>query len=121
MSTRGKQSSFELSGSEKPTAALSLKAPTNAVSISELEMMFSSDVPSYLGEPMMDDESMDEESMEPTMDEEPMTWDAGSFDILDDGTLSSCDDPSLDPMKKLMMQRDGSCPVNKATTRQGGW
>lgn len=121
MSTRGKQSSFELSGSEKPTAALSLKAPTNAVSISELEMMFSSDVPSYLGEPMMDDESMDEESMEPTMDEEPMTWDTGSFDILDDGTLSSCDDPSLDPMKKLMMQRDGSCPVNKATTRQGGW
>lgn len=112
MSTKGTMSAFRLTGTEKPAAALNLKAPADAMSIEEIGAMFSGEVPSYL------EESTPE--MIELMDEEVMLDEPSSFDSVDDGRYESdvwCDDPSMDAMKLLSLQRDGTCPTIKTPTR----
>ncbi len=114
MSTKGKESSFTLTGTEKPAAALNLKAPAGAMSFDEVGAMLMGEMPTYLDESSSD--MMEPEMMEPTDDIitiEPTS----SFDSIDNDTLASCDDPSMDAMKLLAMQRDGTCPVTKTPTR----
>lgn len=114
MSTKGTTSAFTLTGTEKPTTALNLKAPAGAVTIDELAQLFGN---SYLGS------SSDEMMMEPAMldVEEVMinsSYQPNAFDMLDNNTLSSCDDPSIDGAALVMMQREGVCPITRASTRR---
>ncbi len=114
MSTKGAQSSFTLTGTEKPAAALHLKAPADAMSIEEIGAMFSGEVPEYFEDSTTD--MMEPEMTEPT-DGDFTIEPASAFDSIDNDTLSSCDDSSIDAMKLLSMQRDGTCPITKTSTR----
>lgn len=113
MSTKGTNSAFTLTGTEKPTSALNLKAPADAMTFDQLAPLF--------GSPMYFDGSADE-MMEPIMELDEDMFDSsyvpGTFDMLDDDTLSSCDDPAIDGAMLVMLQREGSCPITRASTRR---
>lgn len=114
MSTKGAQSSFTLAGTEKPAAALNLKAPADAMSLDEIGALISGEVPGYFEEPSLE---MTEPEMMESTDVDLTIEPTSAFDSVDNDTLSSCDDPSIDAMKLLSMQRDGTCPIAKTPTR----
>ncbi len=113
MSTKGKESSFTLTGSEKPTAALNLKAPTDAMSLDEIGAMLMGEMPSYFDDTSSD---MTEVDMMETPTEDTIYVEPSSFDSVDD-TSYECEDPSTSALRLLSLQRDGTCPATKTSTR----
>ncbi len=119
MSTKGASSSLLLTGTEKPTTAMKLAAPTDAIDLEQLTAMLMDLFPSQHGLPddmgMMDEELMMDEEVE-----EEEEWSFDVFDVSDDWTRvydPLCSDPEADSLQILMLQRTGSCPITKATTR----
>ncbi len=113
MSTKGANSSFALSGTEKPTTALKLTAPSDAIGLEELGTMFTNSMPSHMGMPSTSDMMMDHSVMEPI----DMMYEFDSIDSAKAPPDPSCDDSLVDSLKKLMLQRTGACPVIKTPTR----
>ena len=113
ISTKGAGSAFTLTATEKPTAALNLKAPADAVTFDELVPLFGRSYLEDSSEMMM--EPADVELEEEVIDS---SYEPDDFDMLDNDTFSSCNDPSIDGAKLVMMQREGICPIQKASTRR---
>lgn len=118
MSTNSASSYFRVSGREKVLASpLQLTAPAGALTLDEVAAIFGDwdDVPdlgdwkSETSEDMMWDGMMSGDAIE-----------GSSFDEIDletSGYIPECNDPMLTPTQLFMLQREGTCPVNKATTR----
>lgn len=129
LSTASDKSSFSVTGSEyRLGSALALKAPTNVVSIDQALASFddlSNDMTP--GADMMDEMMPYEPSYDSGSATEP-SMSEGTFNSVDEGSeymmsepSADCSDPSLSAGELLMLQRGGSCPVEKRSTRFGGW
>lgn len=123
LSTSSTTSSLSVSGKASPAGKITLSAPANSITVDEAMMMFGD---------LNDDMAMEEEyeyesDMMPVETEDDMLFleDGTTFDFVDDATSSfpsaDCSDPDMTPGKLLDLQRSGVCPVQKATTRHGGW
>jgi len=103
---KGANSSFSFTSTEKPTPAVTLKAPAGSMSLDEIGSFFGQSTPTY----EEDITSYDENEW---TDDETMS----DFDVVDDGISASCEDPSISALQMLSLQRDGTCPVQKTPTR----
>lgn len=126
LSTASSASSLSISGSEqKLAAALSVKAPSNAITMDQALATFNDlqpGVPASGMAPMMP-QPVDSGSM--MMNGGTSNATSDSADKADTMTTSSastdCSAPSITPLQLSMLQRTGSCPVEKRSTRYGGW
>lgn len=121
ISTQSTSSYFNVTGSEKvASSTLKLTAPADALTLDDIGTMFGGEIgnlPDFgsMEMEMPDDMMMPEQPMDMPTDIEGSSFD--KIDMGDFGYAPECDDPSLTAVQLFMLQREGTCPTNKATTR----
>lgn len=123
LNTTSESSSLSVSGKMTPASSFTVSAPANSVTTDELMLMFN-DINTAGEDDVMYEDTMDymeEDSMSPAVD---LDLNDSTFDEIDESNnrnSTDCTDPELSPLKLLDLQRSGVCPVEKTTTRHGGW
>ena len=125
LSTASKNASLAISGTEQRLGkAPVIKAPAQSLTADQVLALFMSS----MGEDpaMMMPSSVLDVPVPSSVDSGSLTEEDVTFDSVDESYAPvtpsvDCTDSSLSAQQLSMLQRDGTCPVAKKSTRFGGW